>query len=475
MQPATTLFDRLWKSHVVRDFGDRAILHIDRHMIHEGATAAAFAALFKAGEKVRNPELTLAVSDHIVSTLPGRTAETFEPGRELITLLQRNCRATGITLFDVSDPRQGIVHVVAPELGVALPGLTLVCGDSHTATCGALGAYAWGIGTTEVHQVLTTQALLVRRPRTMRIRFEGRIGPGVFAKDLILHLIGRFGVGAGVGMAVEYAGPAIRAMSMEGRMTICNMSIEFGARAGMIGPDETTFDYVAGRAFAPKGAEWDAALAYWKGLPSDEEATFDQDLRIDCSAIGPQVSWGTSPQSVMAIDGHIPDPAAPPPLETRETVRDALRYMDLQPGMPIEGLPIDMAFIGSCTNGRLSDLVAAADIVKGRKVAEGVRALVVPGSMQVRRAAEAIGLDDVFRSAGFEWRNAGCSMCVAANEDVVSPGRRCISTSNRNFENRQGPRSRTHLASPAMVAAAAVTGRITDVRKLRHSASGWAA
>jgi len=467
MRPAPTLFDKLWEGHVVREFGnDRALIHIDRHMVHEGSSAGAFAALLKAGRRVRNPELTLAVPDHMVSTRPGRTIDSFAGGRELISLLERNCAATGIQMLDMLDPRQGIVHVVAPELGVALPGLTLVCGDSHTATCGALGAYAWGIGTTEVQQVLATQSLIIQRPQTMRVVFSGRVGPGIYAKDLILYLIGRCGVAAGVGAAVEYAGPAITAMSMEGRMTICNMSIEFGARAGMIAPDDVTFNYVAGRPFAPSGAEWDQALAEWKALPSSPGATFEREFEIDCAKISPQVTWGTSPQSVMAIDERVPDPAAPPPLETRDSVEQALDYMGLIAGDRLEGLPIDFAFIGSCTNSRLSDLVAAAEVVKGRKVSPGVTALVVPGSMQVKAAAEAKGLDKVFREAGFEWRNSGCSMCVAANDDVVPAGKRCISTSNRNFENRQGRLSRTHLASPAMVAVAAVNGHITDIRKL---------
>ncbi len=467
MTLAATLFDKLWASHVIREFGnDRALIHIDRHMVHEGSSAGAFAALLKAGRRVRNPELTLAVPDHMVSTRPARTIDSFAGGRELIGLLQRNCAATGIRMLDILDPRQGIVHVIAPELGVALPGLTLVCGDSHTATCGALGAFAWGIGTTEVHQVLATQALIIKRPQTMRVVFSGRTGSGVYPKDLILYLIGRCGVAAGVGASVEYAGPVITAMPMEGRMTICNMSIEFGARAGMIAPDDVTFTYVAERPFAPRGTDWDAALAEWRKLPSAPDAMFDREVDIDCAKISPQVTWGTSPQSVIAIDDRVPDPAAPPPLETSDSVTQALDYMGLAPGDRIEGLPIDFAFIGSCTNSRLSDLVAAAEVVKGRKVPPGVTALVVPGSMQVKAAAEAKGLDTIFRDAGLEWRSSGCSMCVAANDDVVPAGKRCISTSNRNFENRQGRLSRTHLASPAMVAAAAVSGHITDVRKL---------
>jgi 3-isopropylmalate/(R)-2-methylmalate dehydratase large subunit len=467
MTSPRTAFDKMWQSHVVRDYGGgRALVHIDRHMVHEGSSPEAFDGLRKAGRRVRNPELTFAVLDHVISTLPGRTAETFAPGRERITLLQKNCRQFGIPMFDVPDPRNGIAHVVAPELGIALPGNTLVCGDSHTSTCGGVGAYAWGIGTTEVQQVLATQALILKRPRTMRVVFEGQLPRGIYAKDLILHLIARHGVAGGVGHALEYAGSAIRALPVEARMTICNMSIEFGARCGFVAADDTTFEYVARRPLAPKGAAFEAALARWRGLASDDDAVFDREHVIDCATLSPQVSWGTSPQSVIGVSDLVPDPATPPAHETRESVTRSLAYMGLTPGMRLEGLPVDFAFIGSCTNSRLSDLEIAAEVVKGRHVSPGVRALVVPGSQKVKAAAEAMGLDRVFEEAGFEWRNAGCSMCVAANEDVVPAGSRCISTSNRNFENRQGAGSRTHLASPAMVAAAAVTGRITDVRKL---------
>jgi 3-isopropylmalate/(R)-2-methylmalate dehydratase large subunit len=467
VQTPLSFFEKLWRSHVIRDLGnDRALIHIDRHMIHEGSSPEAFDGLRRAGRHVRNPELTFAVIDHMVSTRPGRTAATFIPGRERIQLLQQNCRENGITIFDVRDHRNGIAHVVAPELGIALPGSTLVCGDSHTATCGGIGAWAWGIGTSEVEQVLAAQSLIVRKPRAMRVTFTGRINRGIAAKDLILYLIGRFGVSEGVGHAIEYAGPAISALSVEGRMTICNMSIEFGARAGFVAPDAKTFAYVAQRPAAPMGMDWDAALERWKALPSDDGARFDRELTVDCAAVAPQVSWGISPQSVIGVDDAIPDPASPPAHESRDSVHRALDYMGLVPGQRLEGLAVDIAFIGSCTNSRISDLEAAAEVVRGRRIAPGVRALVVPGSMQVKAVAEARGLDRIFKNAGFEWRNSGCSMCVAANDDVVPPGQRCISTSNRNFENRQGPGSRTHLASPAMVAAAAVTGRITDVRKL---------
>ncbi|WP_342364049.1 3-isopropylmalate dehydratase large subunit [Terrarubrum flagellatum] len=462
-----TLFEKMWSAHVVSDFGDsRALIHIDRHVVHEGTSAEAFAGLRKAARTVHSPDLTFAVTDHIVSTIPGRNADTFPPGRERVSLLQQNCAEAGIPLFDLDDPRQGIAHVVAPELGIALPGATLVCGDSHTATCGGVGAYAWGIGTTEVQQVLATQALIVRKPKALRVNFSGRVSEGIYAKDLILALIRRYGVAAGTGYAIEYAGSVIRGLGVEGRMTICNMSIEFGARSGFVAPDDTTISYLAERPFRPRGKDWDAALASWRELRSDSDAQFDDEFEIDCSALAPQVSWGTSPQSVIGVDERIPDPSAPPHPETSATVRKALEYMELEPGRPIEGLPIDIAFIGSCTNSRLSDLQAAAEIVRGRRVAPGVRALVVPGSMQVKRAAEGLGLDRIFSESGFEWRSAGCSMCVAANEDVVPPGKRSISTSNRNFENRQGPAARTHLASPAMVAAAALKGRIVDLRKL---------
>jgi 3-isopropylmalate/(R)-2-methylmalate dehydratase large subunit len=464
---ADTFFEKVWRNHVIREYdGGRALIHIDRHVVHEGTSAEAFAAMRKSGRKIRNPDLTFAVMDHIVSTRPGRTAATFPKGLERISVLEKNCRDFGLRLMDLDDPRQGISHVIAPELGIALPGVTLVCGDSHTATCGGVGALAWGIGTTEVHQVMAAQALIVKKPQTMRIVFNGAIGRGIFPKDLILHLIGRFGVAGGTGYAIEYAGRAIRALSVEGRMTVCNMSIEFGARAGFVPPDDKTLAFIAERPMAPKSELWERGVAEWKTLPTDEGAVFDRELEVDCSAIAPQVTWGISPQNVMAVGEAVPQPAQPPAHETRESVDRALSYMGLTPGQPIEGVPIDYAFIGSCTNSRLTDLKAAAEIARGRHVAPGVRALVVPGSMQVKAAAEAIGLDKIFVEAGFEWHNSGCSMCVAANEDIVPPGKRCISTSNRNFENRQGRGSRTHLASPAMVAAAAVSGRITDVRKL---------
>jgi 3-isopropylmalate/(R)-2-methylmalate dehydratase large subunit len=470
MPEPQTLLDKLWSRHVIRELSDgRTLLRIDRHLIHDGSSRQAFDGMRRLQRQFRSLDQSLAVVDHIVSTLPGRTGESHPPGRERIHALRDNAHEFNVTLYDVDDPRQGIVHVIAPELGFALPGTTLVCGDSHTATNGALGALAWGIGTTEVMHVMATQSLLVRKPKRMRVIFDGEIPRGVYAKDLILNFIARHGVDAGRGYAVEYAGMAIEAMAMEGRMTICNMSIEFGARMGMIAVDATTLDYVKGRPLAPSGELWDRALADWSDLHSDPGATFDLEFRIECSELRPQVTWGTSPENLVYIDQNIPSAAE---AEGHESVRRMLAYMDLSAGQTLEGVPIDYAFIGSCTNSRLSDLQAAAEVVRGRKVAPGVTALVVPGSMAVKAAAEALGLDKVFSEAGFEWRLAGCSMCVASNGDIVPPGKRAISTTNRNFEHRQGPASRTHLASPAMVAAAAVTGHITDVRKLMNKRSG---
>nr|WP_264660374.1 3-isopropylmalate dehydratase large subunit [Azospirillum canadense] len=461
-----TLFDKIWDAHTVKTLEDgRDLLFVDRHILQETTSAQAFENLARAGRKVRHPDLTVATQDHIVSTRPGRDEDTNPGGRELLGLMRTNTAANGIRHFGVDDPRQGIVHVMGPETGFALPGCLLTCGDSHTSTVGGLGAVGLGVGTSEVEHVLATQTLAMARPLTMRVTFNGVPGPGVSAKDLILHMIGELGFASGRGCAVEYAGPAIRALPVEGRLTVCNMSIEFGARLGLIAPDEATIDYVRGREFAPTGGAFDRAVAEWLRLHSDSDARFGRDFTIDCWRIAPQVTWGTSPQDVAGVDKAVPDPARFADAKRRELAAAALRYMGLEPGMPLEGIPIDVAFIGSCTNARLSDLIAAAAVARGRKVAPNVRALVVPGSMSVKRDAEALGLHRVFLDAGFEWRDAGCSMCVSINEDVVPPGARCMATSNRNFENRQGPRSRTHLASPAMVAAAAIRGRITDVRK----------
>jgi 3-isopropylmalate/(R)-2-methylmalate dehydratase large subunit len=467
MPEAKTLIDKIWEQHVIRKLSDgRTLLRIDRHIVHEVTSREAFDRLRQLNLRVRNPNLSFSVIDHKVSTLPERTGETFEPAREWIHVMRDNCREFGLDLYDVDDTRQGICHVIGPEIGITIPGCTLVCGDSHTPTNGALGVLAWGIGTTEVMHVLATQSLLQCKPKHMRITFQGTMGRGVFAKDLILYVIGKHGTAAGTGFAVEYAGPAIRALPVEGRLTICNMSGEFGARMGIIAPDDETIAYVAGRPYAPQGELWEKAVSHWRTLYSDTEVEFDREIDIDCDRIRPQVTWGNSPQDVGAIDDLIPDPATVANLKRRRMIEQALSYMDLKPGRTMEGIPIDYAFIGSCTNGRLSDLGAAAEVLRGRKVADGVKALVVPGSMKVKLEAEAKGLDKIFIEAGFEWRNPGCSTCVAANGDVVAPGNRSISTTNRNFENRQGPKSRTHLASPAMVAAAAVSGRITDVRKL---------
>lgn len=464
-EPATA-FDKIWNAHRIARLDDgRDLVFVDRHVLQETTSAIAFAGLKRAGRAVRHPELTIATQDHVVSTRPGRDEESYPGGRELMTLMRANAYASRIRHFGVEDPRQGIVHVIAPELGFALPGSILACGDSHTSTVGGVGALGIGVGTSEVEHVLATQTLALTRPRNMRVRFEGKPGAGIFAKDLILRAMGEVGVAGGRGCAVEYAGPAIEALPVEARLTVCNMSIELGARLGLIAPDETTIAYVKGRAFAPTGEAWERAVRSWRRLHSDEGAPFECDMRIDCDGLAPQVTWGTTPEHVAAITGYVPDPATLPDAKRRNGIAQALNYMGLEPGAPLKGIPIDVAFLGSCTNSRLSDLEAAAYVVKGRKVAPNVRALVVPGSMSVKREAEARGLDRIFREAGFEWRDAGCSMCVSINDDVVPPGARCIATSNRNFENRQGPRSRTHLASPVMVAAAALAGHITDIRE----------
>ncbi len=461
-----SLFARIWDEHVIDELGGGvSLLQIDRHVLHEVSSPAAFEDLRKSGRGVASPAQTFATQDHIVSTAPGRTDATNAEGVEFIRFLRRNCKDYGITLFDVGDPRQGIVHVVAAELGIALPGSTLVCSDSHTATLGAFGALAWGIGTSEAGHVLATQTLTQRKPAPLRITVSGTLAHHVTPKDVILAIIRRFGVTAGVAHAVEYAGPAIAALSMEGRMTICNMSIELGARFGFVAPDDTTFDYLHGRPFAPGGRAWDAALKVWRTLRSDDDAPYARSLSLDAGTLSPQVSWGTTPGDVVGIGEPVPQLASVP-AERRAAMTQSLAYMDVVPGQPMEGLPVDVVFIGSCTNARLSDLRAAAALVGERKVAPGVRAIVVPGSTAVRRDAEREGIDRVFKDAGFEWREAGCSMCVAINDDAVPAGKRCVSTSNRNFEGRQGPGARTHLASPLTAVASAIAGCIADPSKL---------
>lgn len=463
---ARTLFAKIWDAHVVADLGDNAsLLHVDRHLLHDLGGSRGLLDLKKRGLKVHSPHLTFATPDHAISSAPGR-AGTTPVGAELLAALRQETREAGIRLFDIGEPGQGIVHVIGPELGLSLPGALIVCGDSHTCTHGGLGALAFGIGSSELAHVLATQTLVQRRPKTMRVSFEGALPAGVTPKDMILRLIGEVGAAGGTGYAVEYAGSAIRALGLEGRLTICNLSIELGAKMGFIAPDDTTYAYLAGRRFAPAGEMWDAAVAAWRELPSDPGAAFDREVAIDAASIAPQITWGTSPEHVIAVDQRIPDPDHIADTSRRGGMQAALDYMGLKPGAPIAGTPIDWVFIGSCTNSRLSDLRAAAAIARGRKVADGVRAWVVPGSETVRREAVSEGLDRIFRDAGFEWREAGCSMCVAANGETVPPGQRSVSTSNRNFVGRQGPGARTHLASPAMAAAAAIAGAIADVRRL---------
>ena len=461
-----TLFEKIWDAHVVRDVeGGRALLYIDRHLVHEVTSPQAFEGLRLTGRRVRRPDATIAVLDHNVPTydraLPVRQADSALQ----IATLEENCREFDLTLFDMKDPRQGIVHVIAPEQGFTLPGTTVVCGDSHTSTHGAFGALAFGIGTSEVEHVLATQTLLQARPKTMNVRVDGGLPFGSTAKDLMLAIIGAIGTDGGAGHVVEYSGAAIRALSMEGRMTLCNMSIEAGARAGMIAPDDTTYAYLEGRPYAPKGADWERARAAWRALPTDEGATFDKTTVLRADDVAPQVTWGTNPGQVVPVTGRVPDPAQYAEPGARESVRRALAYMDLRPGTPMTDIPVDRVFIGSCTNARIEDLRVAARVLEGRRVAATVTAMVVPGSGLVKRQAEREGLDRVFKDAGVEWREAGCSMCLAMNEDRLEPGERCASTSNRNFEGRQGNGGRTHLVSPAMAAAAAVAGHFVDIRE----------
>ena len=465
-----TLFDKLWDSHVVRRLEDgTCILYIDRHLVHEVSSPQAFQGLRASGRTVRRPEATLAVVDHNIPTSP-RDQPIDDPASLLqIETLEANVAAFGVPYIPVRDVRQGIVHIIGPELGLSLPGTTIVCGDSHTSTHGAFGALAFGIGTSEVEHVLATQTLLQAPLKNMKIHIDGVPGIGVSAKDIVLAIIGKIGTGGATGHAIEYTGEAIRSLDMAGRMTVCNMSIEAGARAGLIAPDETTFAYVANRPYAPQGVDFDQALAYWRGLPTDDEAQFHRVVSLDGATIEPQVTWGTSPEAVVRVTGCVPDPAEIGDLAARTSAVRMLEYMDLKPGQMMEGLPIDVVFIGSCTNARIEDVREASRIVAGRHVAPGVRALVVPGSGQVKLQAEAEGLDRVLKAAGFEWREPGCSMCLGMNPDRLAPGQRSASTSNRNFEGRQGPGGRTHLMSPAMAAAAAVSGHITDVRRLARA------
>jgi len=468
-----TLFEKIWDAHEVvpeRD-GRPALLFVDLHMVHEVTSPQAFDGLRLAGRRVRRPDRTLATVDHNVPTI-GREAGIADPlSAAQVEALERNCAEFGIPLFSLRSPRQGIVHVVGPELGVTQPGMTIVCGDSHTSTHGAFGALAFGIGTSEVEHVLATQTLTQSTPRTMRVSIEGEPGVGVGAKDLILGTIGALGVAGARGHVVEYAGSAIRALPMEGRMTVCNMSIEWGARAGMVAPDDTTFAWFAGRPGAPE--DLDAAVESWRALATDAGAVYDREEVVDAAGLAPQVTWGTHPGMVAPVTGRVPTPDEVA-REDAEGVQRALEYMGLHGGEAIEDIAIDAVFIGSCTNGRLPDLRAAAEVVRGRQVAAGVRALVVPGSMQVKAEAEAEGLDEVFRAAGFEWRDAGCSMCLAMNDDVLAEGERCASTSNRNFEGRQGKGGRTHLVSPPMAAAAAIAGHLVDVRSFDAEPAGVA-
>jgi 3-isopropylmalate/(R)-2-methylmalate dehydratase large subunit len=462
-----TLFDRIWDSHVVTNLGGETdLLHVDRHFVHD-LHAGAFRSVVRDGYSIRAPELTYAVADHSVSTLPNRTIESA-PNGERAAILVDSARELGILAAGIDDPGQGIVHMIAPESGMAQPGMLIVCGDSHTCTQGAVGAMAWGIGSTEVTHVLVSQTIIQKRPKRMRINVEGRLAPWVTAKDIILYTIGRLGADAGNGYAVEYAGPAVRAMTMEERLTICNLSIEMGCRVGMVGPDDTTYEYLAGGEFSPKEEYWDQALAHWRSLPTDAAAVFDLEETIDASEIAPQITWGTSPEHVLSVVDRIPDPEANP--RERLAYRAALDYTGLTPGSPIAGTPIQRVFIGSCANSRLSDLRIAARVAEGRSVAANVEAWVVPGSKKVKREAEAEGLDRIFTAAGFQWREPGCSLCLAANGEAVAPGDHCVSTSNRNFIGRQGRDSITHLASPPMAAAAAIAGEIVDVRRLMEGA-----
>lgn len=459
MTTPKTLSEKVWDRHVVHSApGEPDLLYIDLHLVHEVTSPQAFDGLRMNGRPVRRPDLTVATADHNVPTINIDQPIADPTSAKQVSALSKNCEEFGIRLYPMGDPGQGIVHVIGPELGLTLPGMTIVCGDSHTSTHGAFGALAFGIGTSEVEHVLATQTLPQQRPKTMAITVDGELGPGVTAKDVILAVIGRIGTGGGIGHIIEYRGSAIRSLSMEGRMTVCNMSIEAGAKAGLVAPDETTFAYVEGRPHAPKGAEWERALDDWRSLVTDDAATFDTEVKLDGTAIQPHVSWGTNPGQVAPIGGHVPNPQELDDPNARKTAERALEYMGLRPGTPLREIAIDTVFIGSCTNSRIEDLRLAASVVAGKHVRQGLRAMVVPGSMRVKAQAEAEGLDRIFRDAGFEWRAAGCSMCLGMNPDQLSPGERCASTSNRNFEGRQGKGGRTHLVSPAVAAATAIAG-----------------
>ncbi len=463
--PPKTMFEKIWESHVVQEEpGKPALLYVDLHLVHEVTSPQAFEGLRLAERSVRRPDLTLATVDHNVPTTDRSLPILDEVAKQQIDTLERNAADFGIPIHGIHSENQGIVHIIGPELGRTQPGMVIVCGDSHTSTHGAFGALAVGIGTSEVEHVLATQCLRQMRPRTMEVRVEGTPPPGVTAKDIILGIIGRIGIDGGVGHVIEYTGAAIRALSMEGRMTVCNMSIEAGARAGMIAPDQTTFDYLKGREHAPKGADWAAAVESWSALRTDEGATFDKTVVLDAAELAPHVTWGTNPGMVVPVTERVPDPDSFASPADRAAAERALEYMGLAPSTPIQEIAIDRVFIGSCTNSRIEDLRAAAKMVEGRRVAPTVRAMVVPGSFRVKQQAEREGLDRVFVEAGFEWREAGCSMCLGMNPDILQPGERCASTSNRNFEGRQGKGGRTHLVSPQMAAAAAIAGRFVDVR-----------
>ena len=469
-----TLFEKVWDAHLVRD-GDAEgppLIYIDLHLVHEVTSPQAFDGLRLAGRTVRRPDRTLATVDHNVPTIGRERGIEDELSRLQVEALERNCAEFGVPLYSLFSPRQGIVHVIGPELGVTQPGMTIVCGDSHTATHGAFGALAFGIGTSEVEHVLATQTLSQPKPKTMRVVIDGHLGRGVTAKDIILGTIGQIGVSGGAGYVIEYAGSAIRGLSMEGRMTVCNMTIEGGGRAGMIAPDDTTFAYLEGRPGAPK--DYSEAVARWRALPTDDDAVFDAEVAVDAWTLAPQVTWGTTPGMVVPVTGRVPvpDPSTDP--VEQDAVRRALNYMGLKGGEAIEDIAVDVVFIGSCTNGRIEDLRAAAGVIQGRNVASTVRAMVVPGSMQVKAQAEAEGLDQIFTRAGFEWRDAGCSMCLGMNPDILAPGERAASTSNRNFEGRQGKDGRTHLVSPEMAAAAAISGHLIDVRSMDVELAGAA-